>query len=138
MLIFTYVVLAYSIYSVMLILIRFELIKVFKADEGLVCIMKSTRLWYLWIHFTLIISCCSYNWYKLITSTISCFSYLVPDLMRQSHKDFESVHIISKTVALSIIPSIDFIITTMSNLYAILYSSTVKIMRITRLHFIKD
>ena len=130
--------LAYFTHSVMLILLQFESISVFKADESLTFVMESAGLWYLWIYFTLVISYCLYNWHKLITLTISCFFCVVPNLIKQSYKNFESVYKISKIANLSIFSNVAFMITLISNSYAIPYNLAAKILRITVLYFIKD
>ena len=111
--------LAHSTHSVVLILMRLVSIRVFWADEGLALVMESAGLWCPWIYFTSVISRRLYDWRKLITSTISRFSSMIPNLTRQSYRDFESVHRISKTAGLSIFPSVAFITAPMSNPCAI-------------------
>ena len=130
--------LTHSTHSVVLILMQFVSIKVFNADEGLVLVMESARLWYLWIHFILVISCCLYDWCKLIISTNSWFSCVVPNFTRQLYRDFESVHRISGTTDPKIFLKVAFMTALMSNSCAIPYSSLAKTLRITRLYFIKD
>ena len=44
MLVFTYFIIAYFIYFIILILIKFELINIFKANKSLFLIMKSIKL----------------------------------------------------------------------------------------------
>ena len=131
-------ILTHSTHSVVLMLIQFELICVFKADDGLVFVMESTKLWCLWIYFTSIISCYLYNWPKLIISTINHFSCIVLNLTRHLYKDLEFVHKISGIATPNIYPSVAFITTPMSNLYVIPYSSAVKTLHVTRLYLIED
>lgn len=136
--IFIYFMLVCFIYSIMLMFIQFESINVFKSDEGLVFVIESTGLWYLWIYFIWVISCWLYDWYKFIISTINCFSYIIPYLIKLLYKDFEFVHKMSRTADLSIFPGITFMTTPMSNLCIIPYSLPAMTLHITHLFLIKD
>lgn len=113
------------------------LIKVFNAVEGLVLVMEFARLWCPWIYLTSIISRCLYNWYKLITSTISYFFLIMPNFTKQLYKDFEFIYKIRGIVNLSIFLSITFMITLISNLYAISYCLATSILCIICLYFMK-
>ena len=127
-----------STHSIVLMLMRFESINVFKANEGLDFDMESAGLTCPWIYFILVISRCLYNWQRLITSTISRLSFVIPNLTRQLYEDLESVHKISRTADPSIFPSVAFMTTPISNPYAIPYSSAAKTLRVTWLHLIED
>ena len=129
---------ACSTNSVMLMLIQFESINVFKDIERLVFIMKAFGFCFPWIYFTSIISHCSYNWYKIITFTTHCFSCIVHNFLRHLYKNLASIHKISRISAPNIFPSLAFMITLMLNLCAIPYNSAAKILHITRLYLIKD
>ena len=60
------------------------------------------------------------------------------NLTKQLYKDLESMHKTTGIADSSIFPSIALMIALISNPYAIPYSLAIKILRITRLYFIKD
>lgn len=123
--------------SVLLILMQFMSIKDFNISKNLALVMEFARLWCLWIYFTLVISCCLYNWCKPIISIIHCFSYVVFHLTKQLYKNFKLVYKISKIIDLSIFFKVVFITALISNLWAISYSSAIKILHVTCSYFIK-
>ena len=70
-------------------------ISFFRAVEPLDLVMESAGLLHPWIHLISVISCLSYVWRRLMISIIRRFSWVVPNLIKQSYRDFESVQSIN-------------------------------------------
>ena len=100
--------------------------------------MASARFDSPLIHLTSATSRRLYACQRHIISIISLFSAIVPNLTRQSNRDFESVHRTSGRLIWSALSIVDFIVAVISNPWAIAYSSEASTLLVTLLHLVDD
>jgi hypothetical protein len=120
----------------MLIVLMF--INVFKIENIVFLIMKSSELLMSCIHFTSMIFRRSYDCRKLMTFIMNRFFCVVSSLIRQSYNDFESMHNTKDTKRSRIADNVALKTASRSKLWTNAYNLIARTLRVTRLHLIDD